>query len=52
MNDRKTDKTRNIGLKDIDEIGCKKANKETWGEVADRISTTGNVGEPEGFENE
>jgi len=39
MNSRNADESRNIGIKDIDEIGVSKANKETWGELADRISS-------------
>jgi hypothetical protein len=43
MNSRNADESRNIGLKDIDQIGVSKANKETWGEVADNISSADNA---------
>ena len=37
MCDRKTDETRNTGLKDIGEIGVPKADKEPWEAVAKRL---------------
>jgi len=37
MSDRKTNETRNIGLKEIGEIGVAKAEKEPWAEVSKRL---------------
>jgi len=37
MSGRKPDQTRNIGLKDIGQIGFPKADKEPWGAVAKRV---------------
>jgi len=37
MTGRKTDNTGGIGLKDIEDIGVPKAEKESWAAVAKRL---------------
>lgn len=41
MTGRKTDNSGEIGLKDIEDIGVQKAEKESWAAVAKRLGESG-----------